>query len=113
MLAPGLDSERIYHGRRTGLQSAAERRQEVERQPCGRLDQVALVRECIRGERRLAEEVAAHATRGQGIAAVEPLEAEVQVPEVRAIRWPAFRALGTVAARLIGQDDKGHRVSRP
>ena len=102
---PAGDLKRVHHGAGPGLQAAAQRRQELQGQVFGNLDEIAFRRQGVGGERRLAEEVAADAAALQRIAAVQALEAEVRLVEVLAIRRVSAPALTAAAAGLVGEHD--------
>ena len=100
----GTFKEFIY-GAGPGLKPAAQRRQKIERQVPGNPDEVAFGGEQVGGERRLAEEMAAHAAPVQGIAAVGARQTEVQLVEALATRGVSAPALTALAAGLIGEHD--------
>src|SRR5262249_42967000 len=98
-----LDAKRVHHRTGAGLQTAAERSQQRERQGFCDLDQIALGSERIGRERGLAEKVSAYIVLRKSVAAVAPGKAEVQVGEMRAVSRFSGPASRAAPAGLIGQ----------
>jgi hypothetical protein len=98
--------QRGHYGAGAGLQTAPQRRQKLQGQVIGNLDEVAFGGQHVGGKRGLAEEVPADAATLQRIAAVQPLEAEVRLPEARASHGAAASACRAAAAGLIGEYDR-------
>lgn len=104
---PGLDLERVHHGACSGLHAAGQRAEQLEWHVGGNLDDIALVTQRMRRERRLAEEVAVDAVRAvsERGRAVGSFGEEIVGEEPIAVRLVAVVAARARTAGIEGHDD--------
>ena len=104
----GSRVERVHDRTRPGLDPAAERAQQLERNVVRNLDRVALAGQRVRRERRLVEEVAVHdlVALAQRRRTIRSRGREVAAVEIEAVSRIVFEAGLAASAGQIAEDDR-------